>query len=105
MHNGVVERHFVTARDRGMAMMFAARLNGEHQKLLWAEAVETASTLGDITVTLKKDKSAHELFYKQKAKLYKNLIEFGRIGYVMKRVKIRKKMTDKTIKCVFLGYE
>ncbi len=43
--NGVVERKFVTIRDRAHAMMLGARLNDELQRQLWAEAVMTATKL------------------------------------------------------------
>ena len=39
--NGVVERKFVTIRDRSCAAMINAKLNDEFQGLLWAECANT----------------------------------------------------------------
>jgi hypothetical protein len=101
--NGVPERRFVTDRDRGLAMMFAAKMSVETQQKLWAEAVSASSNIGNMGVTSKNDKSCDELFTNEKPKNVGSLIQFGRIGYMTLRTKIKKKMVDKTIKCINLG--
>ena len=42
--------------------------------------------------------------YEEKPKIIGLLSEFGRIGYVTKREKFKKKMTDKTFKPILVGY-
>jgi hypothetical protein len=44
--NGVVERSFVTARDRAFAMLISARFSSGFQNRLWPEAVHTATKIG-----------------------------------------------------------
>jgi hypothetical protein len=46
--NGVVERKFVTDRDRGLAMHFGASLTEEARHLLRAEAESTAEKISNI---------------------------------------------------------
>ena len=46
---------------------------------------------------------AYESYYGKKPVVYENLQPFGRIGYVTKRTKLRKKFTDMSIKCICLG--
>jgi len=45
--NGVVERKFVTIRDRAQAMMLGAHLDNYHQGILWAEAVNMSTQLSN----------------------------------------------------------
>ena len=90
-HNGVVERRFVTDRNRAMAMMTAANFSEETKDLLRCEAINTASKLGDILVRNGKTKSAFEDFYGHSSPLIPYLVEFGRIGYATKREQIQKK--------------
>jgi hypothetical protein len=102
--NSTSERHFLTDRDRALAMLLAARLEfATARNKLWAEATNGASDIGNMGVTAKNDKSCDELFDGVKPKLSRWLIEFGRIGYITIRNKIQPKMVDKTIKCVNLG--
>jgi transposase InsO family protein len=60
--NGMVERRFATDRLRGNAMMEAAGINEFNKRILWAEAVNTASKLGNL-VTDKDGITAYETFY------------------------------------------
>ena len=46
--NGVVERKFVTIRDRSCAMTFSANLSVSMSNLLWAESINTSETLTNI---------------------------------------------------------
>jgi hypothetical protein len=101
--NGVSERRFKTDRDRALAMMFEARLDQSTRDKLWAEAVNAASNIGNLGVTGKNEKSCNEMYTGVKSKGIGMLIQFGRIGYVTIRTKIKKKMIDKTIKCINLG--
>ena len=44
--NGVVERSFATCKDRAFATMYCARFTLELQGLLWPEAINTITKLG-----------------------------------------------------------
>jgi hypothetical protein len=67
--NGVVERKFVTARDRGNAMLKAANLKHHVQLDPWAEAVNTATKIGNISIFPGETKTPYEKFYNIKPKL------------------------------------
>jgi hypothetical protein len=49
-------------------------------------------------------KCPDELFYGEQPTIYKYLVEYGRIGWVTKRAKIKKKLQPKAFKCFMLGY-
>jgi transposase InsO family protein len=100
--NGVVERKFVTLRDRAQAMMLGARMDEDHQGRLWAEAVYTANRLHN-AVPNRAGLAPDELWYGKPPKLLDNLVQFGRIGYVTIR-NTTAKLTPKSIKMVMLGY-
>ena len=105
--NGVVERAFVTVRQRAMAMMFAAQFTPEYQARLWAEAVNTATMLTNTVVNSVNKECPNDMFYgdilPKLRRKYADFKEFGRIGHVTIRTKL-KKLDKKTFKGVFLGY-
>ena len=80
--NGVVERMFVTIRDRAVAMMIGAQLTDQAQGRLWAEAVNTATRLTNITISSKAALSPDEQWYKKPPNLHGHLVEWGRVGHV-----------------------
>ena len=104
-HNGVVERGFVTVRQRALAMMLSAKFTDEYQGLLWAEAVHTATRLTNSTVNSVTKKSPDDVFYGETntRRPYKLYRQFGRVGWVTIREGV-KKLDARSIKCVFLGY-
>jgi hypothetical protein len=59
--NGVVERRITVLNQRANVMMMAANLNNEGRNVLWAEAVNTANTLENITLTSANVSSAYQL--------------------------------------------
>ena len=101
--NGMVERKFVTIRDRSCAAMTKASFTEEYQGLLWAESVHTSTRLTNIVCNTRGDKCPDELFYGKMPDIYKHLVEFGRIGY-MKLGKKQNKLEPKAAKCVMIGY-
>ena len=102
--NGVVERKFVTIRDRAQAMMLAARLNDEHQGKLWAEAVSTATKLHNAVPNQGNGGDSPDmLWYGEHPKILNHLVQWGRIGYVANRGP-KKKLDPKSTKMVFMGY-
>ena len=54
------------------------------------------STTGSTTIPFK--------FLWRKTKDHWFISEFGRIGYITKRYKLEKKITDKTFKSIMFGY-
>ncbi|WP_317202153.1 Ty1/Copia family ribonuclease HI, partial [Janthinobacterium sp.] len=102
--NGIVERAFVTIRDMAHAMMIDAKLSDETRSLLWAEAVNYATDIANLVVLSTGDKTPQEMFFGKKTNIYNKLHPFCRIGYVTKRQKIKKKLTDKSVKCLYLGH-
>ena len=86
--NGVVEHHFATLKLRSQAMMNNAKLTGGEKEKLWAEAVNCSNDLENIVLNPQQEATPYELFTRKKFKLYDNLIEFGRIGFVTIREKV-----------------
>jgi hypothetical protein len=103
--NGVVERKFVTIRDRAQAMMLGAKLDDVFQGKLWAEAVFTATKLHNAVPNRASVgvQSPDELWYGESPKILDHLIQWGRIGFVKNRGKT-KKLDEKSTKMVFMGY-
>ena len=84
--NGVVERRFFTDRIRAKSMIIADNLKKELCNLLWAEAVCCAEYIGNLSPSPNnKDISKHEAFNQKKPKLINHLVQFGKIGYIMRR--------------------
>jgi len=102
--NGVVERAFVTTRDRAYASMLAARFNTKSQNRLWAEAIHTATKIGNILPTQTRPIAPHNLFFKSDSKLHNFLQPFGRIAYITIRQEFHRKFSPKSKKGVFVGY-
>ncbi len=63
-HSGVVERRFAVVRQRAVAMMHNIKINEDLKKLIWAEALNTSTTLVNITVSSSNEmRSSHSLMY------------------------------------------
>jgi hypothetical protein len=101
--NGVVERKFVTIRDRSCAAMITAKFSDYHQGLLWAEAVFTMTRITNLVSNSLNLKCPDWLWYGTQPTIYRHLVQFGRIGYVTRRGKIAK-LQQKALKCVMIGY-
>ena len=106
-HNGIVERRFATDLRRAQAMMEAADLTVGLRNLLRGEALQTATFIGNMTVSpnTKDNKTPYEKFYGKPPALQPHqLIQFGRIGYATKHESIKSKYKPKAFKCLFMGY-
>jgi hypothetical protein len=101
--NGVVERKFVTLRDRAQAMMLGARLDDEHQGRLWAEAVYTATRLHNAVPNSINKISPDQMWYGESQRILDHLVTWGRIGFVKDRGSV-KKLDAKSTKMVCMGY-
>ena len=102
--DGVVERAFASVQNQGYAMMIDARLTKAAQGQLWSEAMDAVTSLANITASRTHDTTAYKMFYNKKPTVYSNLQPFGRIGYVTKRNKIKKKFSEKSVKSICLGH-
>ncbi|MGH3055561.1 MAG: hypothetical protein ACRDL7_11350, partial [Gaiellaceae bacterium] len=103
--NGIVERRFATDHNRANAMLIASRLTHEVQQRLWAEAAYTAARIGNAVRNSVNEKCPDEMWSETPPAIFPHLKEFGRLAYVTIRQKIKRKFTEKAIKCVFVGYE
>ena len=104
--NGMVERAFATLYGRMRAMFTNAGFEKIKRETLWAECAATATKLDNILVKSENMKSPYEKFYGKTNKSEKHLRIFGEMGIVTKRntTKIKSKISDQGIPCVFLGY-
>jgi len=103
--NGLVERKIATDRNRAFAMLLAAQLTDQARNMLRAEAESTATKLSNMAWNTKAKGIPNELFQSGSTRLrLEHLIKFGRIGYVTICKQIKKKWTEKSIKCVMVGY-
>ncbi|KAI2493367.1 PIF1-like helicase [Fragilaria crotonensis] len=80
--NGVVERSFVTCRNRAFATMYCAKLSLETQALLWPEAINTVTKLGN-SLPKKASDDPYTLWY---------------------GAELKAKLDPKSFKCIFVGY-
>ena len=101
--NGVVERKFVTIRDKAVAMMLAAKLLDEHQGKLWPEAVNTATKLDNAVPNRNVSTSPDHVWYGEHPKFLQHLVRWGRLGFVTLRTK-QAKLEKKSVACVMVGY-
>ena len=83
--------------------MISAKFNNEYQGLLWAECASTLTRITNIVSNSRNIKCPDWIWYGKQPTLYKNLIQFGRIGYVTIRTP-RNKLDVKAVKCVMIGY-
>ena len=80
--NGTVERKFVTICDHSSVAMIKAKFSEKAQGTLWAEAANTHTRLTNIVSNSSGSKCPDWKFYDKKPMIFRNLIEFGCIGYV-----------------------
>ena len=104
--NGIVERQFATDLRRAQSMMEAADLTESMRNMLRNEAIMTATTMANITCNDMTNKlSPYQKFYGKPPLLkLEHLVQFGRLGYVADRRKIKSKLAPKAYKCLFVGY-
>ena len=105
-HNGVVERSFTTDLWRLHAMTKQAQLTKYAMNMLWPYAVKVLERIknNSITSANENNKTPNDLFGTPDEKIIKYLVEFGRIGYVTIRTKIKSKLKPRSKRCVMVGY-
>ena len=104
--NGVVERSFATCKNRAFATMYCARFTLESQGLLWPEAINTMTKLGNALPRPGAAQDPYTAWFGADAmpKIIDFLQPFGRIAYVTDRTKVKAKSDVRASKCVFVGY-
>ena len=102
--NVIIERIFNVIKEGALDMLLNVKINDTSQKILWEEAVNTYEHVRNSMANTGSTKSPFENFYGEKPKIIGSFLEFGRIYYVNKRVKNKKKITDKTYKAIMVGY-
>jgi hypothetical protein len=105
--NGVVERSFAACKDHAVATMYCARYTLETQSLLWPEAINTMTKLGNSLPRKGDALDPFSAWYGTDARpnrILDYLQPFGRIAYVTDRTKIKAKADVRASKCVFVGY-
>jgi hypothetical protein len=103
--NGRVEKKIHLIWQRALTLMVHARLTKEMQAKLWAEAVNCSGFLENIIIKANRDKPAFEKWSDKSIRSYFNkLVQFGRVGYVAKKEKIKSKMSEKGFTAIMVGY-
>ena len=104
--NEKVEQKFATLYGKVRSMLNWARLTENMRNGLWAQCALLATQLENILYKPGNKKSASELFYGKNPTWIQNLNFFGEIGIVHdgQNAKIRGKLSDRGIECMFIGY-
>jgi hypothetical protein len=105
--NGVVERSFATCKDRAFATMYCTRFSLATQGLLWPEAVNTITKIGNSLPRPGLANDPHTAWFGVDAKpnrILGHLQSFGRIAYVTNRNETKAKLDVRSTKYVFVGY-
>ena len=79
-------------------MMLNVKLNDTSHKIMWEESVHSCECIINNMATMGSTTSPFENFYGEKPNIIGSFSEFGRIGYVTKWYKLKKKIIDKTFK-------
>ena len=105
-HNGVVERSFTTDLWRLKAMMRQARFKKSYMNWLWPYGIKILEKLENMSMSTVNpgNNSPDSLFGEESPRIASHLIQFGRIGFVAYRAKIRGKMKPRSMRCIMVGY-
>jgi len=78
--------------------------NVDLRRGLWAEAVGTATKIGNVVASANKAEPAHNAFYKKEATYVRHLQTFGERGVVHDAKTIKNKLDNRGEMCIFVGY-
>ena len=88
-----------------MVQMVNARLSVESQNNFWAESVSCASFGEDLIIKGGRDQTALAVWTNDSVnKWIKRMIQFGRLGVVNKKNKLKGKMKEKGFSTMMVGY-
>lgn len=103
--NGRVEKKINLIWQRALTSMVHARLTKEMQAKLWAEAVNCSAFQENIILKSHRSKPALEAWTGKSVRPWFNkMVQFGRIGYIAKKNKIKSKMKEKGYIGIMVGY-
>ena len=85
-------------------MLNWARLTPRLRAKLWAQCAHVATKLENIIVKDDSNSTSHEKFYGVTPTLINHLRKFGEIAIVNDSKKIKGKLTNHGIPCMFIGY-
>jgi len=104
-HNGVCERRIAVNMGKARAALFGAKLTKETRQLLWAEAYNLANFNYNLTTNTKTHRIPRWHFFGVDDKrYYRQLIQFGRIGFVYEKVRIQGKLEPRATRKIMFGY-
>jgi hypothetical protein len=83
--------------------MCACDFDENARELLWAESVNTANDMENMSSNTLNKKSPFELFTGEQSKLCGKLVEFGRTGQVPIRAKFKGKWKEKSHRAIMVG--
>ena len=105
--NGLVERSFATCRNCAFATLHCGHFSLATQGLLWPEAVNTITKIGNSLPRPGLALDPHRALYGKDAvtnQIISHLQPFGRIAYITNVEKLKAKLDARAKKCVFVGY-
>ena len=102
--NGTIERLFATLYGKTRSVLNGAMLSQDLRTGLWAHAADMCSKLENIIVTDPLKLTSSELFHGTNPKWTKHLRTFGEIAILVDNRKIKGKLEDRGIPCIFIGY-
>ena len=104
--NGVMERSSATCQNCAFVTMYCARFSLATQGLLWPEAMNTITKIGNSLPHLGLALDSHRAWYGSNTVtnwIISHLQSFGRIAYITNREKLKAKLDARTKNCVFVG--
>jgi len=84
-------------------MLNSAKFSKKFRRGLWAECVRTACDLDNLDCGNRTNKPRNVKFYGKDYKGLQNLRKFGEIGVVIQSDKIKSKLVNRGISCLYLG--
>ena len=102
--NGVCKRRIAVNLGGARASLYASNLNQSTRKILWAETVHYTEQVRNAMSTSTSKISANIKFWGKHPNFLKNMIEFGRIGYVTRHNKMIGKLAQRGEKMLMVGY-
>ena len=104
-HNGVVERSFATELNLIRAMIFQANFTTTMISSLWEMTVMYLEMTRNISSTTANEnrKSPNSMFGNNDNLDVENIQPFGRMGFVIIRTKIKKKLAKQSFKVFMVG--
>ena len=85
-------------------MLLNAKINDTAQKMMWVDAVHAWERVRNSMANTGSTTSPFEMFYGEKPKIIVLFLEFVHIDYITKYDKFKKKVTEKTLKEIMVGY-